>query len=290
MVPIEQLESPEANQIWPRPQPQSQRQSPHERMMELEEMSDDCDPAAPPSPAMDQSLLPETQALVAKLRRAQVFQPFPSVWGYGEGLQLTLQLSHQPDAIAAFDWLANQPRPVPQLYAYMELRALSREHARAHIPDLAHDLRKVTVDYGCSSLDEEVRDLERKIASSHEPAPSSPEYQPPPPPPPPRPPKTVSPALLDALRISGKRNIYPDDVTKTEIKRAGQDKVIGSFKVCITAEGNIKDLWRLKSTGFPAYDNKILAAMHEWRYRPYKVDGEPVQACTVVSFIYKTDR
>lgn len=178
-MPIEQLESPEAEDRQP-------SHSPH-REKEEREMSDDgddlvifdrsCDLAVPPSPVMEHSLLPKTQALVARLRRAQVFVPFPGLGGYAsEGLQLTRQLSHQPDAIAAFDWLANQPRPVPQLYAYMALRALSWEHARAHIPDLSHDVRTVTVSYGCSRpMSYEVRELERDIARWDRPAPGSPE-------------------------------------------------------------------------------------------------------------------
>ena len=178
-MPIEQLESPEANE---------DRQPTHSPHWKVEpEMSDDgddlvtsdrsCDPAAPPSPVMDHSLLPETQALVARLRRAQVFVPFPGLGDYvSEGLQLTRQLSHQPDAIAAFDWLANQPRPVPKLYAYMALHALSWEHARAYIPDLSHDVRTVSVIYGCDGpYSYEVRQLERDITGWDRPAPGSPE-------------------------------------------------------------------------------------------------------------------
>ncbi len=110
---------------------------------------------------------------------------------------------------------------------------------------------------------------------------------PPPPPPPPPPPRNVAPQVLDANRIAGEKEISPDEVTKTEIKRSGQDRVMGSFKICITAEGNIKDVRQMKSTGFAAYDAKILAGMREWRYRPFTVDGKPQPACTAVSFIYK---
>ena len=43
----------------------------------------------------------------------------------------------------------------------------------------------------------------------------------------------------------------------------------------------------LKSTGFPAYDNKILSKMRgEWRYKPYMVNGKAVPVCTAVTFIY----
>jgi periplasmic protein TonB len=110
---------------------------------------------------------------------------------------------------------------------------------------------------------------------------------PPPPPPPPAPPQNVAPTALDANRIAGEKNIVPDDVTKTEISRSGKDKLVGSFKLCITAEGNINTVAQLKSTGFPAYDQKIQNTIRgEWRYRPFVVNGKPAAVCTAVTFIY----
>jgi protein TonB len=110
---------------------------------------------------------------------------------------------------------------------------------------------------------------------------------PPPPPPPPAPPQNVAPTALDANRIAGEKNITPDDVTKTEISRSGKDKLVGSFKLCITAEGNINTVNQLKSTGFAAYDNKIVNTIRgEWRYRPFVVNGKPAAVCTAVTFIY----
>ena len=79
----------------------------------------------------------------------------------------------------------------------------------------------------------------------------------------------------------------PDDVTKTEISRSGKDKLIGSFKLCITLDGNISSVVQLKSTGFPSYDNKITSTIRgEWRYRPFMVNGKPTPVCTAVTFIY----
>jgi len=110
---------------------------------------------------------------------------------------------------------------------------------------------------------------------------------PPPPPPPPAPPQNVAPQALDANRISGEKNIVPEDHTKTEISRSNKDKLVGSFKLCITAEGNINTVSKLKSTGFPAYDDKIITTIRgEWRYRPFTVNGKPTPVCTAVTFIY----
>ena len=110
---------------------------------------------------------------------------------------------------------------------------------------------------------------------------------PPPPPPPPAPPQNVPPTLLEGSRVSGEPKISPDDVTKTEISRSGKDRVIGSFKLCLTATGSISNVTMLKSTGFGSYDSKIQNKMRsEWRYKPYMVNGKAVPVCTAVTFIY----
>ena len=110
---------------------------------------------------------------------------------------------------------------------------------------------------------------------------------PPPPPPPPAPPQNVPPTMLEGSRISGDKMIAPDDVTKTEIQRSGKDKVVGSFKLCLTVDGSIASVTMLKSTGFDAYNTKIQGKMRsEWRYKPYNVNGKPVPVCTAVTFIY----
>jgi protein TonB len=110
---------------------------------------------------------------------------------------------------------------------------------------------------------------------------------PPPPPPPPAPPQNVPPTMLEGSRIAGDKNISPDDVTKTEIARSGKDRIIGSFKLCLTVQGTIASVKQLKSTGFPAYDNRILSTIQgSWRYKPYNVNGKAVPVCTAVTFIY----
>ncbi len=110
---------------------------------------------------------------------------------------------------------------------------------------------------------------------------------PPPPPPPPAAPQNVPPTLLEGSRIAGEKMIIPDDVTKTEIQRSGKDKLIGSFKLCINAGGEVTSVSMLKSTGFGAYDSRISGKMRgEWKYKPYAVNGRAVPVCTAVTFIY----
>jgi protein TonB len=109
---------------------------------------------------------------------------------------------------------------------------------------------------------------------------------PPPPPPPPAPPQNVAPSMLEAQRIAGDKNIQPDDATKIEILRSGKERLVASWKLCISATGDVASANLLKSSGFPAYDEKMRAGIKTWRYRPYQVNGKPAPVCTAVTFIY----
>ena len=58
-------------------------------------------------------------------------------------------------------------------------------------------------------------------------------------------------------------------------------------KMCLTSGGTVQKLNVLKTTGHPAYDNKIKTKMREWKYRPFMVNGKAVPVCTSVTFIYR---
>jgi serine/threonine protein kinase len=104
-------------------------------------------------------------------------------------------------------------------------------------------------------------------------------------------PQTVTPTALDANRLSGDKDIQPDNTTQSEIGRAGVDKVMGLFKLCITPEGSVSTVAQLKSTGFADYDAKIQSTIRsKWRYRPYLVNGKPAAVCTAVKVIYSQQK
>jgi hypothetical protein len=97
----------------------------------------------------------------------------------------------------------------------------------------------------------------------------------------------VAPTTLEANRIAGDRTITPDSATVDAISRAGTDKLVSTYKICITATGAIDLVSQMKGSGYPLYDEKIRNAIRsEWRYRPYVVDGKPQAVCTAVRFIY----
>lgn len=139
----------------------------------------------------------------------------------------------------------------------------------------------MTLIVGCTGRVDEADKLE---ADHHPPPVLSP---PPPPPPPPSSVLNVASQALNVNRIAGERNIVPDDATKADISQSGKDKIVGSYKLCITTEGNISSVTQVKSTDFPAYDQKIMNTIRgEWRYRPFMVNGRATPVCTAVTFIY----
>jgi hypothetical protein len=92
--------------------------------------------------------------------------------------------------------------------------------------------------------------------------------------------------MHEGKRIAGKKNILPDDHTKTAIEKKHIHQVVGSFKICLDESGAPESILPIRSTGFANYDRELLAGMREWRYEPYVLDGVPTPVCTGVVFIY----
>jgi protein TonB len=109
---------------------------------------------------------------------------------------------------------------------------------------------------------------------------------PPPPPPPPPPPKVVPPKAIDAQRVSGNKNIMPDEATKMQIQRDGNTRIVASVKLCISKTGSVSSTRVVKSSGYPAYDRKITGQMRQWRYAPFMINGKPSPVCSSVMFVY----
>ncbi|MGE0546198.1 MAG: hypothetical protein AB7O24_20795 [Kofleriaceae bacterium] len=109
----------------------------------------------------------------------------------------------------------------------------------------------------------------------------------PPLPPPQRVPQNVAPTMLEQVRKAGERAIVPEDATKVRIQQAGKDKLVGAFKLCIGVSGDVTDVTLIKSTGFSAYDAKIMHTIKTtWSYHPFLINEKPVPVCTAVTFIY----
>jgi TonB family protein len=96
----------------------------------------------------------------------------------------------------------------------------------------------------------------------------------------------VPPTVLKGLRIAGDTQIGAPDYVKTQMIRDGKKQVTGGFRVCVGKQGEIASLTMSKSTGYPAYDRELMSGVKAWRYKPYLLNGKPLQVCSVVTFIY----
>jgi len=99
-------------------------------------------------------------------------------------------------------------------------------------------------------------------------------------------PTLVAPATLQALRISGETQVHPSAVTQNQVMRDGKHRIEGTVNLCVGTSGSVTSTTLRSTTSYPDYDQSLLAAVRDWRYRPYTVNGTPVPVCSVVKFIY----
>lgn len=88
------------------------------------------------------------------------------------------------------------------------------------------------------------------------------------------------------LRTSGNDQIGAPSSVRQQMMRADQNKVIGTVKLCVGTDGRVDSAKVLKSTGYDAYDDKLLDEMRAWRYRPYQHEGEATRFCTAITLVY----
>jgi len=106
-------------------------------------------------------------------------------------------------------------------------------------------------------------------------------------PPPPGGDAIVTIPITSLHRTGGEINIVPDDDTKTTIGRTGIGRVIGSYRVCLDAQGRVQVVVPLRRSGFTAYDEKIVSTIkNKWQFEPYLDNNHPVPVCSAVTFIY----
>lgn len=102
----------------------------------------------------------------------------------------------------------------------------------------------------------------------------------------PRLPVSVAPAALDLQRVSGNDDVHPSKETRGAMLRDGVSSVRGVVRLCVDTAGTVTASTITEATGYPDYDRKLVAAVREWRYRPFLLDGVPVSVCSTVEFIY----
>jgi hypothetical protein len=68
-----------------------------------------------------------------------------------------------------------------------------------------------------------------------------------------------------------------------------KEHTVGTFRLCLSKRGRVKNIDVLISTQHPDYNRKIFEKMRKWTYAPFKVNGKATSVCTTVSFVYLPD-
>jgi hypothetical protein len=121
-----------------------------------------------------------------------------------------------------------------------------------------------------------------------------------PPPPPPAKPAlehTMGAAVMPALppvtpvirpqRIGGTTQLVPDDATRKAMAERHLARLTATWKLCLDTKGKVVSVTKLKGSGFASYDRALEAAIHDWVYAPYKVNGRATAVCTAATFLYR---
>lgn len=98
----------------------------------------------------------------------------------------------------------------------------------------------------------------------------------------------IPPWQLEANRLTGERNIFPDDATKAAIAQSGRQRIHTAVQVCVDATGRVDRASLVgPGTGFAAYDALLIAATRAWTFTPFVLERDPTAVCSAVTFIYR---
>ena len=108
------------------------------------------------------------------------------------------------------------------------------------------------------------------------------------PPPPPSGPKNVAPKMLEKQRIKGKSMVSPSSNVITAVMRSGKS-FRAVFRYCITTSGDVNKMKFLKKSPYPAYDAKVKTEARKWKFKPIRVNGKAVPACSIINYNVKPE-
>lgn len=68
--------------------------------------------------------------------------------------------------------------------------------------------------------------------------------------------------------------------------RNGVSGVKGTVRLCADTAGTVTEATLTEATGYDEYDQKLVAAVRDWRFRPYVVNGQAYAVCSTAEFVY----
>jgi TonB family protein len=99
-------------------------------------------------------------------------------------------------------------------------------------------------------------------------------------------PVTIAPSALELQRVSGNTDVHPGKQTRAAMIHAGVSSVKGTVRLCADTAGAVTESTLTESTGYDDYDRKLVAAVRDWRFRPYVVNGTAFSVCSTAEFVY----
>ncbi len=108
------------------------------------------------------------------------------------------------------------------------------------------------------------------------------------PPPPPAPP-AVAPSVVPMAalhRTAGLTEIPPGDQVLSSMHTRGIRKLMAVLKLCIDDQGLPSSVTLLRSSGFPSYDQLLEAALRNWRFEPFHINGRAKPVCASATLVF----
>ena len=94
----------------------------------------------------------------------------------------------------------------------------------------------------------------------------------------------VASGVMEGNILSRQTPVYPPEAKKKH------EQGMCTLGATISKEGAIKSLKIVKSAGSKDLDRSALTAVKQWRYKPYLLNGDPVEVQTTINVTYTLDK
>lgn len=98
--------------------------------------------------------------------------------------------------------------------------------------------------------------------------------------------RTIGGKELEQLRLSGQTQIEPSTSERLLMEQCGVSRLVVSLKVCMDAAGVPSGTELVSASRLPDYEARLIAAVSQWRYRPYVAESRPSAVCGPVTFAF----
>lgn len=99
-------------------------------------------------------------------------------------------------------------------------------------------------------------------------------------------PVPIAPSALELQRVAGNTDVQPSNQTRSTMIRNGVSGVKGTVRLCVDTTGSVTESKLTEATGYDEYDKKLVAAVRNWRFRPYVIGGQVFAVCSTAEFVY----